>query len=140
MVKKLCLEAGLFVGVLFLLGCTKQSIHPGTGGAIDSSFYSVFAEVSGVIDDTTTHYNSGDFDKIKPQVKEALNILINSFNVADKVYCDPPSGAKFGESCSPTSYHAMALAGTATQIQVDAMQIQINDLQAKEKALLTVKG
>ena len=112
----LCLQWALIAGTVSnFSGCATRPIHPGTANKLDSGVYDALLTTHSVIESTKGELASGTFPpEVQPRVKSALNILITAYNDADVLYCNPPTGASPTDSCAPTSYHSIAMAGQST--------------------------
>src|ERR1700676_2926447 len=91
----------LLIALSMTVGCAMNP-KPVTGSAnqFDSDTYLALATADSVIQTTKADLTNGTFPvNIAGNVKTALNNLIKSYDVADKVYL---------------AYHAAAIAGTVT--------------------------
>lgn len=114
--------------VLTLTGCAAQKIHPGTASAFDSDVFDVLSETDNVIQSAKSMLAVNKFPAAYvPTIKTALNALIAVYNQADVLYCGQPLGNP--PVCSTGSYHAQAMAGTATQSLTTQMQSLLTSVQ-----------
>jgi hypothetical protein len=128
---------------LLLVGCAAHVNHPGTANAFDSNTYDTLMVTDSVIQSTKTAYLANQFPaSIAPQVKTALNDLIAAYDAADLLYCGNPIQGPSSAAlvCAPTSYHAMAMAGTATPAQQTAVAAAVSTVNSKTTALTAAKG
>ena len=131
--------------LLLLSGCAAQVQHPGTANAFDSSAYDVLLVSHSVIESTKSDISAGSFPaNLLPGVKTALNGLIDAYDALDIAYCNPqaaalPTTGATSLQCASGSYHALAMAGTATPAQSSALQLQINAVNAQTAALAAAK-
>lgn len=134
----------LVTTLLSLAGCAAHPIHPGTANAFDSSTYDTLTITDSVIQSTKIDLAEGKFPvAIAGNVKSALNNLISVYDVLEISYCDGKpmtSGGTSALQCSPGSYHAAAIAGTATPAQNSAIQTQVGQVSVASAALATAKG
>jgi hypothetical protein len=133
----------MILGVMWfvLAGCAARPIHPGTANKTDSAVYDSLLTTHSVIESTKGELASGTFPpEVQPRVKSALNILITAYNDADVLYCNPPAGASPTDSCAPTSYHSIAMAGQSTPTADAAMQAKLTSMNSAVSALATAKG
>ena len=133
----------MILGVMWfvLAGCAARPIHPGTANKLDSGVYDALLTTHSVIESTKGELASGTFPpEVQPRVKSALNILITAYNDADVLYCNPPAGASPTDSCTPTSYHSIAMAGQSTPTADAAMQAKLTSMNSAVSALATAKG
>ncbi len=122
---------------LFLCGCAAHPIHPGTANAFDSGAYDTLSVADNVIQSTKLDLAANKFPaSIAGNVKTALNGLINAYDIAETFYC----GAPVGTSCSPNSYHALAMAGTATPAQNTQLTNDLNSVNTATTQLSTAKA
>jgi hypothetical protein len=127
--------------VLLLAGCAAR--HSGTANTFDSGTYDALLTTDSVIQSTKTALAQGQFPaSILGNVKTALNDLIAAYDAADLAYCGVPvAGTTTGTlSCAPGSYHAAAMAGTATPAQQAAVQADVNAVTTATAALTSAKG
>jgi len=125
--------------LLFLCGCAAHPIHPGTANAFDSGAYDTLSVTDSVIQSTKVDLAANKFPaSIAGNVKAALNALINAYDIADNFYCGQPVGTPL--TCQPNSYHALAMAGTATPTQNSQLQNDLNQVSSASAALVTAKG
>jgi hypothetical protein len=132
--------------LLFLLlsGCAAR--HPGTANKFDSDTYDALLVAHSVIESTKSDIAAGSFSAtLLPKVKTALNGLIDAYDALDIAYCNPvsgtlPSTGAASLQCSPNSYHAAAMAGTATPAQSSQLQGQVNNLSAATSQLAAAKA
>jgi len=133
----------VLLAALLIIGCSAHPIHPGTANAFDSNAYDVLSITDNVIQSTKTALAANQFPaSISGNVKAALNDLIRAYDGADLAYCGQPiaGGAVGTLQCAPGSYHAAAMAGTATAAQSTAITNAINQVTAATTALNTAKG
>jgi len=99
----------VFALLLLTAGCASKAyvIHPGSPNLFDSQSYDVLVTAHAAIEQAKTELAAGKFAATAPQVKLALNALIDAYDVMDVAY---------------TTYHTSAVAGTATAAQVAALQ------------------
>jgi hypothetical protein len=131
----------IFIPALFLLlcGCAAHPIHPGTANSFDSGAYDTLSVADSVIQSTKTDLAANKFPaSIAGNVKSALNGLINAYDIADTFYCGQPVGTPL--ACAPNSYHAMAMAGTATPAQSTQLTNDINSVNTATASLSVAKG
>lgn len=111
---------------LALTGCPKQTLHPGAANQYDSTSYDAVLVAHSVIETTKTDLANNVFPAaIAGNVKTALNALVTAYNVADTAY---------------QTYHTAALAGNASQAQIDTLNAAMTDMQTKSAALSTAKA
>lgn len=109
-----------------LTGCAAHANHPGSANKFDSDSYDAVLVAHNVIETTKTDLASNQFPaSIAGNVKDALNKLIQGYNIADTAY---------------KTYHAAALAGQATPAQQSALQAALSDLNNQTAALAAAKG
>jgi len=133
----------MIIGVMWfiLAGCAARPIHPGTANQVDSGVYDALLTTHSVIESTKGELVGGTFPPdVQPRVKTALNVLITAYNDADMLYCNPPAGAGPTDSCAPTSYHSIAMAGQSTPSADAAMQAKLTSMNSAVSALATAKG
>jgi|SRR5215472_8983548 len=131
---KLKLPALLFV--FLLAGCPKAT-HPGTANKFDSDTYDTLLTADSVIQSTKLDLSANKFPaSISGNVKTALNALITAYDVAETFYC----GAPAGNSCAADSYHALAVAGTASPQQSSQMQNLATNVTTATGQLAAAKG
>jgi hypothetical protein len=112
--------------VLALTGCAAHVTHPGAANTFDSNSYDAVLVTHNVIETTKTDLANNAFPaSIVPNVKTALNALIEGYNVADTAY---------------QTYHSAALAGTATTAQQTNLTNALNNLNAQTAALTAAKA
>jgi hypothetical protein len=129
--------------LLVICGCAAHPIHPGTANAFDSSTYDTLTITDSVIQSTKADLSAGKFPaSIAQNVKTALNILITSYDVLDMAYCGTPvAGVGSGSlQCAAGSYHAAAMAGTATPTQNSVITADVNAVNSASATLTTAKA
>lgn len=115
--------AGLAV---LLVACAARPLHPGSANAFDSNSFDSLIVVKNVIDSTRTDLANNAFPaNITGNVKTALNALIQAYNIADSAYL---------------TYHAAAIAGTATPAQQADVQAKLNTMNNGVSTLTSAKG
>lgn len=125
--------------LMFLCGCAAHPIHPGTANAFDSGAYDTLSVADNVIQSTRNDLAANKFPaSIAGNVKTALNGLINAYNIADTFYCGQPVGTPL--TCAPGSYHALAMAGTATPAQSTQLTNDLNQVNTSTAQLTTAKA
>jgi hypothetical protein len=135
----------VLVAVLLMAGCAAHVQHPGTANAFDSDTYDALLVAHSVIESTKSDISAGSFPaSILPQVKTALNGMIDAYDALDVAYCNPqagtlPSTGAASLQCAAGSYHAAAMAGTATTAQSAQLQSQVNNLNSATSALAAAK-
>lgn len=107
-------------------GCAARPIHPGAANPFDSTSYDTLIVTHSVIESTKADLAANKFSAtLAPKVKDALNYLIQAYDVADTAYL---------------SYHAAAIAGTATAADQAALQAKISNVSSATVALTAAKG
>jgi hypothetical protein len=130
---------------LVLAGCAARVQHPGTANAFDSGAYDTLLVAHNVIESTKSDISAGVFPaNVLPAVKVALNGLVDAYNALDTVYCNPtngtiPSTGAATLQCSASSYHALAMAGTAPVALQNQVQAAQNNVNSATVALSTAK-
>lgn len=120
------MKRGLLIITLLLAGCAAHAVHPGSANKFDSDSYDAVLVAHNVIETTKTDLAGNQFPaSIAGNVKDALNKLIQGYNIADTAY---------------KTYHAAALAGQATPAQQSALQAALSDLNNQTAALAAAKG
>jgi hypothetical protein len=131
-----------FIPALFcflLVACAAHPIHPGTANSFDSGAYDTLLVADNVIQSTKADLAANKFPaSISGNVKTALNSLIAAYNIADNFYCGQPVGTPL--TCSPNSYHSLAMAGTATPAQSTQLQNDINQVNTSTAQLTAAKA
>lgn len=108
-----------------LSGCAARPIHPGAANSFDSASYDALIVAHSVIETTKTDLANNAFTaSIAPNVKSALNGLIQAYNVADTAY---------------QAYHNAALAGNATPAQQSAVTDGLNQVNSATNLLTLSK-
>lgn len=116
----------LLVPLLLLVSCAASQIHPGSPNAFDSASYDTLIATHSIIETTKTDLANNAFPvSIAPNVKAALNTLIQAYNAADTAY---------------QSYHSAALTGTATAAQQTSVSAAIANVNAATTALTNAKA
>lgn len=135
----------VLLAAILLVGCAAHVQHPGTANAFDSDVYDSLLVAHSVIESTKSDIGAGQFPAtILPQVKAALNGLITAYDALDVAYCNPqsgtlPSSGATSLQCAPGSYHAAAMAGTATPAQSAQIQTQVSNLNSATSTLAAAK-
>jgi hypothetical protein len=122
------LQTVLVLLLLALLsnGCAARPVHPGAVNKFDSDAYDALLVTESVIQSTKADLTNNVFPtSIAPNVKDALNYLINSYNVADIAY---------------KAYHSAALAGTVTPVQQANVTTAINQMSNATSTLINAKA
>lgn len=115
----------LLITVLLLAGCAAHTQHPGAVNKFDSDSYDTVLVTHNIIETTKTDLASNLFSaSISGNVKDALNKLIQGYNIADTAY---------------KTYHTAALAGSASPAQQAALTDALNNLNSQTAALTTAK-
>jgi hypothetical protein len=110
---------------LVLAGCPKQ-LHPGAVNQYDSTSYDTVLVAHSVIETTKTDLANNVFPAaVVDNVKNALNDLIVVYNIADTAYI---------------TYHNAAVAGKATQDQMNVLNAAMSNMQTKSAALSSAKA
>lgn len=111
--------------IIALSGCAARPIHPGAANAFDSQSYDALIVAHSVIESTKTDLANNAFaPSITPNVKMALNGLIQAYNVADSAY---------------QAYHSAALKGTVTAAQQTAVTDGLNQVSSATNLLTLSK-
>lgn len=119
------IPATLALAVL-LAGCAAHAVHPGAANKFDSDSYDAVLVTHNLIETTKTDLANNAFPAaIAGNVKTALNDLIKAYDIADTAY---------------TTYHAAALAGTATSAQQSALTNDLAALNTQTAALTAAKA
>lgn len=117
---------GLILGLIFISGCAKSVPVPGAANAFDSSSYLTLVTTDSVIQSSKADLTANKFPAaIVPNVKAALNGLIQAYNVANLAY---------------RGYHAAAIANTVTPAQQTAVTNALNNVQTATSTLITAKA
>ena len=133
------------VAVLVLAGCAAHVQHPGTANAFDSDAYDTLLVAHNVIESTKSDIGAGVFQaNILPAVKKALNSLVDAYNALDTVYCNPqngtiPSTGAASLQCAASSYHALAMAGTAPVALQNQVKAAVSSVNSATVSLSTAK-
>jgi hypothetical protein len=129
----------ILVLCLLLSGCAAHVTHPGTANSFDSDTYDTLLTTDSVIQSTKADLAAGKFSpSLAVTVKKALNDLINVYDIADTFYCGTPVGTPL--TCSPNSYHSLAVAGTVTPQQTMQMQVSVTQVNSAVASLTAAKG
>ena len=124
--QRMKLPSLLLIAVLSLAGCAARPVHPGSPNQFDSSVYDSLIVTHNVIESTKTDLAANKFPaSIAPNVVNALNRLVEAYNIADQEY---------------KNYHALALAGTATPADQTALNSKVTDMTSAVTALSSAKG
>lgn len=125
--KRRILQFILLVGLIAIItGCAAHVSHPGSVNKFDSDSYDTVLVTHNVIETTKGDLANNSFPaSISGNVKDALNKLIQGYNIADTAY---------------KTYHAAALAGTATTAQQTALTDALSNLNTQTAALTTAKA
>ena len=119
-------KALLLLLIPLLAGCAAHVYHPGAANKFDSDSYDAILVAHSIIETTKTDLANNAFPaSIAGNVKTALNDLIKGYNAADGAY---------------QTYHTVAIAGTATTAQSDAVKATLADLNTKTAALTAAKA
>jgi len=135
----------LLVVTLLLTGCAAHPIHPSTANKFDSDAYDTLSITDSVIQSTKSALAANQFPvSIAGNVKSALNRLIQVYDIAETFYCGTPitvsTGGVSSLVCATNSYHAMAMAGTATPVQSSQLSTDLTNVNAASSAISTAKG
>ncbi len=125
--RKLSAAVTIAIMLVSLAGCGPKHVnHPGAANTFDSDSYDALLVTDQVIKTTKDELATGKFPAtLAPKVKAALNDLIRGYDVADTAY---------------KSYHAAALAGTATVAQSDAVTSSLGEMKTETAALAAAKA
>jgi len=117
----------LMTSLYLLAGCAARPLHPGAANSFDSNAYDSLLVTHQVIESTKTQLSTsaGFPASIAPNVRTALDYLIDSYNVAQGAYM---------------VYHQAAMNGVATQAQADKVSTTLADVSAKTQALTAAKN
>lgn len=128
--------------ILFLSGCATHVIHPGTANTFDSDTYDTLLVTHNTIEQTKSALAANSFPaSVAANVKTALNILIQAYDTADTLYCGAPISATGGGlQCVAGSYHASAMAGTATPSQTSGVSAAIAGVNNATSSLTTARA
>jgi hypothetical protein len=109
-----------------LTGCAAHKNHPGAANAFDSDSYDTLLVTDTVIQSTKADLTAGTVPAaISAQVKTALNVLIEAYDIADASYI---------------VYHTAAVAGTATAAQQAAVTNSLSAVTTAAAQLATARG
>lgn len=109
-----------------LVGCAARPIHPGAANSFDSHSYDALIVTHSVIESTKADIAANSIPvTLAPNVKKALNDLINGYNIADSAYL---------------IYHAAALAGNATSAQGTALTQALSNVNSQTATLAAAKA
>lgn len=113
--------------VTALTGCGAAHVtHPGAANKFDSDSYDTVLVTESLITTTKADLANNLFPaSIAGNVKDALNKLIQGYDIADTAY---------------KTYHAAALAGQATTAQQAALTADLTNLNSQTAALTTAKA
>jgi hypothetical protein len=136
------MKSTILVAMILCLSACAAGPHPGTANAFDNATYNTLLVTDNVIQTTRADYAASKFPAaIMPQVKTALNDLIAAYDAADVLYCGQPVTGPLGTlQCAPGSYHAMAMAGTATPQQSADITAKINAVNSAITSLASAKA
>jgi hypothetical protein len=137
------MKSTLLAVALLLCGCAAHTIHPGTANAFDSGAYDTLMLADSSIQSAKNDLTANQVPAGQvPVFKSALNALIDAYNTADGIYCGMPvTGSSPGTLvCAPTSYHAMAIAGTASAADAANLQNAMNQVTSASSSLASAKG
>lgn len=118
----------LLLSTTLLAGCAKHAAAPVPGAIsqFDSDAYTTLRTARAAIDQTKLELVQGSFTEAEtPSVKQAVNAAVTAYNFLDVTY---------------QSYHAAAVAGTATVAEQQAVTSGEADLATAISALTTPKG
>ena len=111
---------------LALTGCASRPIHPGAVNKFDSDAYDILLVTDNVIQTTRADLSNNVFSTtVAVNVKNALNGLITAYNAADIAY---------------KTYHASAIAGTATPAQQAAVTNTLGQVQVATTVFVNAKA
>jgi hypothetical protein len=101
----------VLLALLLPSGCSNAVIHPGTANQFDSDTYSALQVTNSLIVSTKASYAAGSFPaSIMPQVKSALNNLIQAYDIADNVYLAYHNAANSTAGATPAQQAAVTTA------------------------------
>lgn len=115
------------LAAILIIGCAAHVQHPGTANAFDSDTFDTLLISNNVIESTKTAYLKGTFPaSAMPAIKDALNGLIQAYDVADSLYLN---------------YHAaVATSAGATAQQIADLKTALNNVNSATATLVSAKG